>query len=183
VSGSAVIFLLSAKSAWTSRPLGVLSAGQGPIAGQCRARRSRPVARPSGALCGGGIDQVMFIQQSGTNRHEHICESFEVFAERVMPEFKPRGEVRQAEKRRELMPISRPPWRAGRRWRRLTMPRSRASKPSGARRPRNSSIPTAAMPSRSRLRILSPLVQARDPATQPFSSPVPRKSLGRAANF
>ena len=51
-----------------------------------------------------GIDQVMFIQQSGTNRHEHICQSLEVFAERVMPEFKQRDEVREAEKRRELAP-------------------------------------------------------------------------------
>jgi hypothetical protein len=38
----------------------------------------------------------MFIQQSGTNRHEHICESLEVFADRVMPEFKARDEVREA---------------------------------------------------------------------------------------
>jgi alkanesulfonate monooxygenase SsuD/methylene tetrahydromethanopterin reductase-like flavin-dependent oxidoreductase (luciferase family) len=51
-----------------------------------------------------GIDQVMFIQQSGGNRHEHICESLEVFAERVMPEFKERDLVRDAEKRRELAP-------------------------------------------------------------------------------
>ena len=51
-----------------------------------------------------GIDQVMFIQQSGTNRHEHICESVETFASHVMPEFKEREEVREAEKRRELAP-------------------------------------------------------------------------------
>jgi alkanesulfonate monooxygenase SsuD/methylene tetrahydromethanopterin reductase-like flavin-dependent oxidoreductase (luciferase family) len=51
-----------------------------------------------------GIDQVMFIQQSGTNRHEHICQSLEVFAERVMPEFKERDAVREGEKRRELAP-------------------------------------------------------------------------------
>ena len=51
-----------------------------------------------------GIDQVMFIQQSGTNRHEHVCQSLEVFAEHVMPEFKERDEVREAEKRRELAP-------------------------------------------------------------------------------
>jgi alkanesulfonate monooxygenase SsuD/methylene tetrahydromethanopterin reductase-like flavin-dependent oxidoreductase (luciferase family) len=51
-----------------------------------------------------GIDQVMFIQQSGTNRHEHICDSLEIFAERVMPEFKERDLVRDAEKRRELAP-------------------------------------------------------------------------------
>jgi hypothetical protein len=52
-----------------------------------------------------GIDQVMFIQQSGTNRHEHICESLEVFAKHVMPEFKARDAVREAEKRRELSPF------------------------------------------------------------------------------
>jgi len=51
-----------------------------------------------------GIDQVMFIQQSGANRHEHICQSLEVFAERVMPEFKARDELREDEKRRELAP-------------------------------------------------------------------------------
>ena len=51
-----------------------------------------------------GIDQVMFIQQSGGNRHEHICQSLEVFAEHVMPEFKERDAVREAEKRRELAP-------------------------------------------------------------------------------
>jgi hypothetical protein len=51
-----------------------------------------------------GIDQVMFIQQSGTNRHEHICESLEVFAQQVMPEFKERDKVRDTEKRRELAP-------------------------------------------------------------------------------
>ena len=51
-----------------------------------------------------GIDQVMFIQQSGANRHEHICQSLEIFASEVMPEFKEREEVRAAEKRRELAP-------------------------------------------------------------------------------
>jgi hypothetical protein len=51
-----------------------------------------------------GIDQVMFIQQSGANRHEHICELLEVFAEHVIPEFKQRDEAREAEKRRELAP-------------------------------------------------------------------------------
>ena len=51
-----------------------------------------------------GIDQVMFIQQSGTNRHEHICESLEVFASKVMSEFKERDERREADKRRELAP-------------------------------------------------------------------------------
>jgi alkanesulfonate monooxygenase SsuD/methylene tetrahydromethanopterin reductase-like flavin-dependent oxidoreductase (luciferase family) len=51
-----------------------------------------------------GIDQVMFVQQSGANRHEHICESLEVFASQVMPEFKEREEARAAQKQRELAP-------------------------------------------------------------------------------
>jgi len=37
-----------------------------------------------------GVDQVIFIQQGGRNRHEHICESLELFAEKVMPEFRAR---------------------------------------------------------------------------------------------
>ncbi len=37
-----------------------------------------------------GVDQVIFIQQGGRNRHEHICESLELFADRVMPDFKAR---------------------------------------------------------------------------------------------
>ncbi len=51
-----------------------------------------------------GIDQVMFVQQSGANRHEHICQSLEIFASQVMPEFKERDQVRQAQKERELAP-------------------------------------------------------------------------------
>ena len=51
-----------------------------------------------------GIDQVMFVQQNGANRHEHICESLEVFAAQVMPEFKERERVAAAEKERELAP-------------------------------------------------------------------------------
>jgi hypothetical protein len=47
----------------------------------------------------------MFIQQSGANRHEHICESLEIFAAQVMPEFKERDRAREAEKQRELAPF------------------------------------------------------------------------------
>ena len=43
-----------------------------------------------------GVDQVIFVQQSGTNRHEHICESLELFAEALLPEFKQRDAVREA---------------------------------------------------------------------------------------
>ena len=51
------------------------------------------------------LDQVMFVQQSGANRHEHICQSLEIFASQVMPEFKERDRARQAQKERELAPF------------------------------------------------------------------------------
>ena len=34
------------------------------------------------------IDQVILLNQAGKNTHEHICESLELFAKEVMPEFK-----------------------------------------------------------------------------------------------
>ncbi len=50
------------------------------------------------------VDQVTFIQQAGRNKHEHICESLEVFAAEVMPEFKEREAQREREKAEELAP-------------------------------------------------------------------------------
>jgi alkanesulfonate monooxygenase SsuD/methylene tetrahydromethanopterin reductase-like flavin-dependent oxidoreductase (luciferase family) len=34
-----------------------------------------------------GVDQVILLNQAGNNSHEHICESLELFAREVMPEF------------------------------------------------------------------------------------------------
>ena len=51
-----------------------------------------------------GVDQVIFIQQGGKNRHEHICESLELFAADVMPEFKEREEERERRKLERLGP-------------------------------------------------------------------------------
>ena len=34
-----------------------------------------------------GVDQVILLNQAGNNTHEHICESLELFAREVMPEF------------------------------------------------------------------------------------------------
>jgi alkanesulfonate monooxygenase SsuD/methylene tetrahydromethanopterin reductase-like flavin-dependent oxidoreductase (luciferase family) len=34
-----------------------------------------------------GIDQLIFVSQAGRNRHEDICDSMELFARQVMPEF------------------------------------------------------------------------------------------------
>ena len=51
-----------------------------------------------------GVDQVIFIQQGGRNRHEDICASLELFASRVMPGFHAHEEEREARKRAELAP-------------------------------------------------------------------------------
>ncbi len=51
-----------------------------------------------------GVDQVVFIQQGGNNRHEDICASLELFAARVLPEFKEREHDRQRRKAEELGP-------------------------------------------------------------------------------
>jgi alkanesulfonate monooxygenase SsuD/methylene tetrahydromethanopterin reductase-like flavin-dependent oxidoreductase (luciferase family) len=51
-----------------------------------------------------GVDQIIFVQQSGMNKHEDICESLELFAKRLLPEFKAREEVRQKKKIAELTP-------------------------------------------------------------------------------
>jgi alkanesulfonate monooxygenase SsuD/methylene tetrahydromethanopterin reductase-like flavin-dependent oxidoreductase (luciferase family) len=51
-----------------------------------------------------GVDQTVFIQQGGKNRHEHICEALELFAAEVMPEFKAAEAERQAAKDAELAP-------------------------------------------------------------------------------
>ena len=51
-----------------------------------------------------GVDQVIFVSQSGNNRHDHICESLELFAERVMPEFHEHEDAREKEKLERLAP-------------------------------------------------------------------------------
>jgi alkanesulfonate monooxygenase SsuD/methylene tetrahydromethanopterin reductase-like flavin-dependent oxidoreductase (luciferase family)/putative sterol carrier protein len=45
-----------------------------------------------------GVDQVIFVSQAGKNRHEHICESLELFATEVMPEFADRAEEHERAK-------------------------------------------------------------------------------------
>jgi alkanesulfonate monooxygenase SsuD/methylene tetrahydromethanopterin reductase-like flavin-dependent oxidoreductase (luciferase family) len=49
-----------------------------------------------------GVDQLIFVLQAGNNRHEHICESLELFAQEVMPQFAEGREAREAEKARRL---------------------------------------------------------------------------------
>jgi len=51
-----------------------------------------------------GVDQVIMLQQAGHNSHSNICESLELFAETVMPEFAKDVEAREAAKTKELAP-------------------------------------------------------------------------------
>jgi len=51
-----------------------------------------------------GVDQVIFLQQAGRNRHEDICASLELFAAEVMPEFAAEGPAREAAKAERLAP-------------------------------------------------------------------------------
>jgi alkanesulfonate monooxygenase SsuD/methylene tetrahydromethanopterin reductase-like flavin-dependent oxidoreductase (luciferase family) len=52
-----------------------------------------------------GVDQVIFVSQAGANRHDHICESLELFAAEVMPRFAGRAEERESEKAERLAPV------------------------------------------------------------------------------
>ncbi|MHB1487776.1 MAG: LLM class flavin-dependent oxidoreductase [Acidimicrobiales bacterium] len=51
-----------------------------------------------------GVDQVILVSQAGKNRHEHICESLELFAREVMPEFHEGEEARVKAKAERLAP-------------------------------------------------------------------------------
>jgi alkanesulfonate monooxygenase SsuD/methylene tetrahydromethanopterin reductase-like flavin-dependent oxidoreductase (luciferase family) len=74
-------------AAQTGRPLGAQLMEQG--LGALRGAVGTP-EQLRGLLRGyrdAGVDQVIFVSQAGRNRHEDICESLELFAREVMPEF------------------------------------------------------------------------------------------------
>ena len=48
------------------------------------------------------IDQVILLNQAGKNSHAHICESLELFAREVMPEFHANEPAHQEWKRKVL---------------------------------------------------------------------------------
>src|SRR5262249_9410299 len=52
-----------------------------------------------------GIDQVIFLQQAGRNRHEDICAALELFAREVMPDCKAEVDARETKKAAELAPF------------------------------------------------------------------------------
>jgi alkanesulfonate monooxygenase SsuD/methylene tetrahydromethanopterin reductase-like flavin-dependent oxidoreductase (luciferase family)/putative sterol carrier protein len=49
-----------------------------------------------------GVDQVIFVQQAGPNKHEHVCESLELFGAQVLPHFTDGREEAEAAKRERL---------------------------------------------------------------------------------
>ncbi|RFU43455.1 LLM class flavin-dependent oxidoreductase [Actinomadura logoneensis] len=51
-----------------------------------------------------GVDQIGFVLQAGTNKHEHICEALELFGKTVLPRFTEGREEREAEKAARLAP-------------------------------------------------------------------------------
>lgn len=51
-----------------------------------------------------GVDQIIFMQQAGRNRHEHICESLELFAAEVMAPFAAQADAREKDKADQLAP-------------------------------------------------------------------------------
>lgn len=52
-----------------------------------------------------GVDQVIFLQQAGRNRHDDICASLELFAAEVLPEFQAEEADRQHRKAARLAPF------------------------------------------------------------------------------
>jgi alkanesulfonate monooxygenase SsuD/methylene tetrahydromethanopterin reductase-like flavin-dependent oxidoreductase (luciferase family) len=51
-----------------------------------------------------GVDQLIFVMQAGNNKHEHICESLELFGTEVLPEFKDRDEAQVKAKAERMAP-------------------------------------------------------------------------------
>lgn len=49
-----------------------------------------------------GVDQMIFLVQTGRTKHEHVCEALELFAAEIMPEFHERAPALEAAKRERL---------------------------------------------------------------------------------
>lgn len=85
-------------------PLGVrlLQQGMGSLRGAIGtpAQVTELVARYEAA----GVDQVIFVLQAGPNRHEHVCESLELFGSEVLPRFLDGRDERERAKAERLAP-------------------------------------------------------------------------------
>jgi hypothetical protein len=83
------------------------------------------------AFSDAGVDQVIFLQQAGRNRHEHICASLELFAQEVMASSRPRWPSERPGRPPSLRPTSKPPWPASAGWRLWRMRIFRSCRPHG----------------------------------------------------
>jgi len=81
---------------WQQSPKGRRSRGTGLVGSPETIRRRLRKFESS------NVDQVILLNQAGKNTHEHICESLELFAREVMPEFHEREPEHQAWKRAVL---------------------------------------------------------------------------------
>jgi hypothetical protein len=66
---------------------------------------SAPEGRHLDGFEAAGVDRVIFMQQAGRNRHDHICEALELFAAELMPRYADRVAGREARKAEELAPF------------------------------------------------------------------------------
>jgi alkanesulfonate monooxygenase SsuD/methylene tetrahydromethanopterin reductase-like flavin-dependent oxidoreductase (luciferase family) len=75
---------------WLQTPAGQRSRGTGLIGSPDTIRRRLKKFEES------NVDQVILLNQAGKNTHEHICESLEIFAREIMPEFHERDAEHQS---------------------------------------------------------------------------------------
>ena len=80
-----------------------------------------------------GVDQVIFVQQAGRNKHADIIASLELFAAEVMPAMKADQAARDARKQAELAPYIEAALKRKKWMRPLAPERCRASPPMAAR--------------------------------------------------
>jgi alkanesulfonate monooxygenase SsuD/methylene tetrahydromethanopterin reductase-like flavin-dependent oxidoreductase (luciferase family) len=91
-------------AARTGQPLGaqLLEGGLGALRGAIGTpAQIRDLCR---SYADAGIDQLILVSQAGRNQHEHICESLELFAREVMPEFQDEEADRETAKAERLAP-------------------------------------------------------------------------------
>lgn len=91
-------------AAQTGRPLGaqLMEKGLGALRGAIGTPDQ--IRQLLAGYADAGVDQVIFVSQAGRNRHEHICESMELFAREVMPGFHEGEAERERRKRERLAP-------------------------------------------------------------------------------
>ncbi|UUY01817.1 LLM class flavin-dependent oxidoreductase [Svornostia abyssi] len=83
-------------------PLGVKVMSEGPESIRGAIGTPEQVAELCRRYEEAGVDQMIFLVQTGRTKHEHVCEALELFAAEVMPEFHERAPAHEAAKRERL---------------------------------------------------------------------------------